>query len=147
MTFAGGFVRNCDCDECDLVPKPIADAIRQHKRMIAKTSTLTRTQDRTLVARLGLISVWKLTMPLDAEPLVEFGNSHRIVLIDALSSVCPFVVTTGYSCNVCQLMNHPPCITITRNLELCPLEKVLWDLLTKQLVEQSCWIGAKAQPG
>jgi hypothetical protein len=25
-------------------------------------------------------------MPLDAEPLVEFGNSHRIVLIDALSS-------------------------------------------------------------
>ena len=80
-------MRNCDCDECDFVPTPIADAIRQHKRMMATTSTLTRTQDRTLVARQGLISVWKLTMPLDAEPLIEFGNSHRIVLIDTLSSV------------------------------------------------------------
>lgn len=86
MTFASGTVtRNCDCDECGLIPIPIANAIRQHKRR--RNTTLTRTQDRSLVARADDLSVWKLTMPLHAEPLVEFGNSHRIVLIDTLSSV------------------------------------------------------------
>lgn len=87
MTFAsGGIMRNCDCDECDFIPAPIADAIREHKRQ--RTLAQSRTQDRSLVARHGAISVWKLTMPIDAEPLIEFGNSHRIVLIDTLSPVC-----------------------------------------------------------
>ena len=86
MTFAtGGLMRTCDCDECDFIPTPIADAIRQHKRM--RTQMMTRTQDRSLVARADSVSVWTLTMPIDAEPLIEFGNSHRIVLIDRLSPV------------------------------------------------------------
>lgn len=81
-------MRDCDCDECGFitVPPTIADAIRQHKRQRTSHS-LTRRQDRSLVARVGNISIWKLTMPVDAEPLIEFGNSHRIVLVDALSSV------------------------------------------------------------
>jgi hypothetical protein len=87
MTFAGGgLMRDCDCDECEFVPASIREAIRQHKRL-KTSSSLTRTQDRSLVARENTISVWKLTMPVDAEPLIEFGGSHRIVLIDTLSSV------------------------------------------------------------
>lgn len=89
MTFAGGgLMRDCDCDECEFVPASIREAIRQHKRLKTNSSSLTRTQDRSIVARENTISVWKLTMPVDAEPLIEFGGSHRIVLIDTLSSVC-----------------------------------------------------------
>lgn len=83
MTFASGVPtgRNCDCDECgSMLPLSIATAIKTHKL----TEPMRRTQDRTLVARRGGISVWKLTMPRNAEPLVEYGNSHRIVLVDRL---------------------------------------------------------------
>ena len=84
MTFASGDIaRNCDCDECGLIPVSIANAIRQHKRR----KVVQRTQDRSLVTRADGLSVWKNTMPLQAEPLIEFGNSHRIVLVDKLSPV------------------------------------------------------------
>ena len=34
----------------------------------------------------GTVSVYSMTLPVDAEPLVEFGTSHRIVWIKLLSS-------------------------------------------------------------
>jgi hypothetical protein len=112
MTFASGTVtRNCDCDECGLIPIPIANAIRQHKRR--RNTTLTRTQDRSLVARADDLSVWKLTMPLHAEPLVEFGNSHRIVLIDTLSSVSIAQKKQGTYCTTFmsrQMQIHDSCL-------------------------------------
>jgi hypothetical protein len=35
--------------------------------------------------REGPLAVWKTTMPIDAEPLVEFGSSHRLICIKSLS--------------------------------------------------------------
>jgi len=126
MTFAsGGVMRNCDCDECDFIPIPIAEAIRQHKRM--RTHALTRTQDRSLVARAGTVSVWKLTMPVDAEPLIEFGNSHRIVLVDSLSSVRGRLVILHNAPPVRCRMAHNSCMS---SVAIDP--HVYW--------ERRCWL-------
>ena len=83
MTFATG----CDCDECELdikesVPPTIADAIQGHKRRKLLDNEVVTCQERELVARLSSgVSIWKLTMPPGADPMIEFGNSHRIVLV------------------------------------------------------------------
>ena len=88
MTFASSSqnLRLCDCDDCGEIPLDILAAIREHKRLKLETGPLKRTQDRSLLKRdlnVG-ISVWNLIMPIDAEPLIEFGSSHRFVWIKRL---------------------------------------------------------------
>lgn len=88
MTFASfEFGRGCDCDECDLVPADIRMAIKEHKRQKLQHVPMMRTQDRTLVVRKESISVWKWTMPHNSEPLVEYGNNHRIIFVAQLPKV------------------------------------------------------------
>lgn len=44
-------------------------------------------QERSLVARDNIgsgISIWKLVLPPGSEPLIEFGNSNRIVVVDSM---------------------------------------------------------------
>jgi hypothetical protein len=87
MTFASGNDRSigCDCDECGVaLPAPIAAAVRKRKRERLETGPLRRTQDRSLINREDGIAVWRTIMPIDAEPLLEFGQSHRIVWINRL---------------------------------------------------------------
>mmetsp|Transcript_5148 Transcript_5148/g.6228 ORF Transcript_5148/g.6228 Transcript_5148/m.6228 type:complete len:244 (-) Transcript_5148:813-1544(-) len=92
MTFAFGMPQGggCDCcDECNMdggsmVPVSVASAIRAHKRLKLMEVPVQRTQKRVLVTRESGISVWELVMPLDAEPLIEFGNSHRIIFVKKL---------------------------------------------------------------
>ena len=88
MTFSSvDFGRGCDCDECDLVPSDIRRAIKAHKRQKLHHGPMMRTQDRALVVREESITVWKWTMPLNAEPLIEYGNNHRIVFVAQLPKV------------------------------------------------------------
>mmetsp|Transcript_9498 Transcript_9498/g.13966 ORF Transcript_9498/g.13966 Transcript_9498/m.13966 type:complete len:287 (-) Transcript_9498:159-1019(-) len=94
MTFANSMAMGgCDCDECDecnepSIPTDISDAIQQHKRkkLLFSGSYIITNQERKLVKRWngGGVSIWKFTMPPGSEPLVEFGNSHRIVLVERL---------------------------------------------------------------
>lgn len=91
MTFASGDGRNvaCDCDECGVaLPAPIQAAVRKRKRERLESGPLRRTQDRNLISREDGIAVWRTSMPIDAEPLVEFGQSHRIVLVKRLNNDC-----------------------------------------------------------
>lgn len=96
MTFAssggaGATRGGCDCDECDgpgagfFTPQAIIDAIRAHKRKRKEYHPMKRTQQRELVVRHGPIAVYKWTMPVNADPLVEFGTAHRLIWIRALS--------------------------------------------------------------
>ena len=86
MTFAHGVLRDCDCDECGLEPVPpdIRDAIRKHKRAKLMSVVEITSQERHLVARDGGLSIWRLKYPVGAEPMVEYGDSHRIVLVDQM---------------------------------------------------------------
>lgn len=88
MTFsrAGEFLDTCDCDECDNIPPSIRRFIHERKRQRLTVGTIKRTQQRTLVARHDRISLWCMHMPKSAEPLVEFGSSHRIVWIKQLGT-------------------------------------------------------------
>ena len=89
MTFTHAKSRDCDCDECGVaLPAPIMAAIRERKRQRREDLPLRRTQDRTLVVRKEGITLWRVTMPVDAEPLVEFGSSHRLLWIKRLSNSC-----------------------------------------------------------
>ena len=83
MTFAHGVVRDCDCDECGLepIPQSIKDAVRKHKRAKLMSVVEITHQERHLVKREGGLSIWRLILPVGSEPLVEYGNSHRIVLV------------------------------------------------------------------
>ena len=87
MTFANvGEV--CDCDECGPLSFEISSAVAQHKRQkmlqndhFAKTIV----QERSLIIREDGLSIWKLLLPpRGAEPLTEYGNSHRIVFVERL---------------------------------------------------------------
>lgn len=88
MTFASfGFA--CDCDECEIkeIPLPILEALQNRKRQKRETEPMPRTQVRTLVQRHsngngGIVAIWNWFLPREAtEPLVEFGNSHRIIWV------------------------------------------------------------------
>mmetsp|Transcript_10651 Transcript_10651/g.31507 ORF Transcript_10651/g.31507 Transcript_10651/m.31507 type:complete len:270 (-) Transcript_10651:318-1127(-) len=114
MTFATGVQRDCDCDECGLcggldtpagrpagmsaigagVPPDVAEYIREHKKSKLASGPVTRRQERVLVARADGASVYRLTIPPGADPLVEFGNSHRIVVVDRLKK-CSRVKSIG----------------------------------------------------
>ncbi len=97
MTFAsahrgGGKSWGCDCDECGgpRLPDDIAEAVRKYKR--AKMAPFPNgvyiaRQERTLIAREGSLSVWKVILPLGAEPLIEYGNSHRIIYVRQMRKV------------------------------------------------------------
>ena len=96
MTFAtsggaGAARGGCDCDDCGgpgaglFTPQAIIDAIRAHKRKRNEYQPMKRTQQRELVVRHGPISVYKWTMPVNADPLVEFGTAHRLIWIRTLS--------------------------------------------------------------
>jgi len=111
MTFASSFGYGfcyCSDDECgrcpDKLPGPIAEAVRNYKRSRTGSSPFTSMsndgssefaiplifssskprQERQLIARHEGISFWKLTMPQDAEPLIEYGSSHRLVYVKQL---------------------------------------------------------------
>lgn len=94
MTFASGLhdFGNCDCEECSYggigLPLPILDALRERKRARLENGAVLhkRTQGRSLMAREVGLSMWQLIMPLDAEPLIEYGASHRMIWIEQLSS-------------------------------------------------------------
>jgi hypothetical protein len=90
MTFTtpGDFLdRDCDCEECDNIPIDIRNAIQKRKRLRLQTGPIKRTQQRTLINRhnhnnkASIITLWSISMPKNAEPLVEFGSSHRIVWV------------------------------------------------------------------
>eukprot|EP00563_Minutocellus_polymorphus_P021087 CAMPEP_0197718062 /NCGR_PEP_ID=MMETSP1434-20131217/2366_1 /TAXON_ID=265543 /ORGANISM="Minutocellus polymorphus, Strain CCMP3303" /LENGTH=258 /DNA_ID=CAMNT_0043302669 /DNA_START=24 /DNA_END=800 /DNA_ORIENTATION=- len=87
MTFAHGVERDCDCDECGLEPLPpsIAEAVRKHKRAKLMSVVEITHQERQLIGRDGGLSIWRLKLPVGSEPLVEYGNSHRIVLVQHMS--------------------------------------------------------------
>jgi hypothetical protein len=77
----------CDCDECGVsgakLPNAIASAVKRYKAAI-QSMPLKRTQHRALCKREQQVSVYEWTLPADAEPLVEFGNSHRFIWIQRL---------------------------------------------------------------
>ena len=54
-----------------------------------------RTQERLLLKRKDDISVWEWALPLNAEPLLEFGSSHRIVIVKTLPGVLQTVGSQG----------------------------------------------------
>ena len=98
MTFAEKRQRqnDCDCDECGVtpgggfvIPNEIKKAIDRFKRT---QKTLKRTQERQLVrqeaVKIGeetvMFSIYEWTLPSDSEPLLEFGNNHRIVCVQRL---------------------------------------------------------------
>jgi len=81
-----------DCDECgglalQFTPQAIIEAVRKHKRQRNEYRPMRRSQQRELVARHGPISVYKLTIPMDSEPMIEYGVSHRLIWIQALPDV------------------------------------------------------------
>lgn len=88
MTFSksGMFLNAYDCEECDDVPPSIRKFIQDRKRHRMVTAPIKRTQQRTLVCRHGQISLWCMHMPRNAEPLIEFGNSHMIVWVKQFTS-------------------------------------------------------------
>lgn len=107
MTFAGKRQRHfgaCDCDECgvtpqgSMVPNEIKEALDRFKRTKSK---LKRTQERQLVhqeaVKIGednvTFSIWKWTLPNEAEPLLEFGNNHRIVCVQRLEGTLQHIGT------------------------------------------------------
>jgi len=99
MTFASvdrSLAIGCDCDECGTstrgssggagyVPAAIAEAVKRYKAAMS-SMPLKRTQDRYLVKRFSGVSVYEWTLPVEAQPLVEYGNSHRLVWIQRLST-------------------------------------------------------------
>ena len=90
MTFAGGVERECDCDECDscglsMVPPDIKNAIRDYKRRKVMSIIDFSRQERKVIARSeNGCSIYHYAFPRGADPLVEYGDSHRIILVDKL---------------------------------------------------------------
>ena len=92
MTFASHDFRStsgsCDCDECGVnvhIPPPILAALRERKRQKLEQGPIKRTQVRSLVKRgPDNVALWQWVLPQGAEPLVEFGSSHRIIWVHRL---------------------------------------------------------------
>ena len=98
MTFATA--ASCNCDECginDVIPPEILRAVRAHQAkrksegLVApfdKRSKVNIVQRRELIDRFGGVSLWKWTLPAgNGDPIVEYRNTHRIVLAKCLPSV------------------------------------------------------------
>lgn len=100
MTFASHEFREsremgCDCDECGtnssnnvtrFVSPELLALVRERKRQRLEQRPIQRTQVRVLVQRgpENIAALWHWTLPLGAEPLVEFGSSHRIIWVKRL---------------------------------------------------------------
>jgi len=85
MTFASPPIK-CDCDECGMdifIPPSVSEAVMEHKKrkLLKETAAF---QERNLVIRDSGVSIWELRMPPGSEPLIEFGGSHRIVLVKSM---------------------------------------------------------------
>ena len=92
MTFAaprkpGELCDCCDEGECSLLSSEIPWSVRQATLEYWKTHTMPRTQERELIRRQDNVTVYRLTMPQNAEPLVEYGNTHRIIYVNLLTQV------------------------------------------------------------
>lgn len=112
---AGGWT--CDCDECgirtnEVIPVAIQQAIHRYKRQKLEQGQLKRTQDRSLVKRHGTAAVWQWLLPHGAEPLVEFGNSHRFIWVKRLPgklySIGKGVIGSQAEENMRQVMRWEP---------------------------------------
>eukprot|EP00536_Pseudo-nitzschia_multiseries_P011615 jgi/Psemu1/206324/e_gw1.405.25.1 len=86
MTFsrAREFLYACDCAECDDIPPSIRKFIHERKRQSKEAGAIKRTQQRTLVSRHGPVTLHSIYMPKHAEPLIDFGTSHRVVWVKRL---------------------------------------------------------------
>ena len=100
MTFASHDFRasremGCDCDECGtssatsvtrFVSPELVALLCEKKRQRLEQRPIQRTQGRVLVQRgpENIAALWSWTLPLGAEPLVEFGSSHRIIWVKRL---------------------------------------------------------------
>ena len=76
----------CDCGDCDSgfseANHPLLEEFKSERRRRRQEAPITRFQERRLVKRhSNSMSLWKLTMPHNAEPLLEFGSTHRIVYV------------------------------------------------------------------
>lgn len=76
----------CDCGDCESglleANHPLLEEFKSERRRQRLEAPITRFQERRLVKRhSNSMSVWKLTMPHNAEPLLEFGSTHRIVYV------------------------------------------------------------------
>lgn len=97
FTFTNGNHQFCECDECEIfvrndkrnpnmIPPSVAEAINRHQQLRRTQQPLRRSQSRSLIKREGSITVYDYHLPLNvSEPLVEFGNSHRIIWVKHLS--------------------------------------------------------------
>jgi hypothetical protein len=109
-----GMDNPCDCgdDECEAivrgVPTEIAEAVRSYKLLRKDQPYYPSSgnslddaahhqfaiplnfhpnkprQERLLLGSSSSIKIWKLTMPTDAEPLIESGGTHRLVYVKHL---------------------------------------------------------------
>ncbi|CAJ1898976.1 unnamed protein product [Cylindrotheca closterium] len=86
MTFANGNNDlGCDCDECGVpLPAPIMAAVRKRKWEMIERRPMFSTQERSLISRQDGTSIWKTVVPVGSDPLVEFGQSHRILWVKQL---------------------------------------------------------------
>mmetsp|Transcript_5519 Transcript_5519/g.15964 ORF Transcript_5519/g.15964 Transcript_5519/m.15964 type:complete len:305 (+) Transcript_5519:318-1232(+) len=86
MTFsrAREFLYACDCEECEDIPLSIRKFIHDRKRQRKESGPIKRTQQQTLVSKRGPITLHSIYMPKHAEPLIDFGNSHRVVWVKRL---------------------------------------------------------------
>ncbi len=84
MTFAKMGQELCDCDECGPLSIEISSAVAEHKRqkMLLNDFSKTIVQERSLVKRHDGLSIWKLVLPPGADPLREYGSSHRIIFVE-----------------------------------------------------------------
>ena len=106
----GGNVCGCSDDDCGgrigAIPAPIYEALQSYKlsrlTLNYHSSGTPSTgrhqyaiplvfhgnkpkQQRHLMTRMDGVTVWKYSMPCDAEPLIEYGSSHRLVYVEQLS--------------------------------------------------------------
>ncbi|GKY95576.1 hypothetical protein MPSEU_000519000 [Mayamaea pseudoterrestris] len=98
MTFASNspMLGICDCGACGIitkedVPLPIAKALEVHK----SKRPLQRNQDRRLLKRQEDVSLWEWTLPLQAEPMLEFGSSHRFIYVKRLPGILQSIGPVG----------------------------------------------------
>lgn len=87
----------CDCDECGPIQsapeasksfyRPLWEAIQQHKRQ-KQTEAIQRQQHRQLLNRWvtsnATFTLYEYILPVNAEPLIEYGVYPRIVYLESI---------------------------------------------------------------
>ena len=106
----------CDCDECGVVgrnkgqkkqPSFVPNAIQRALDEYRRKRPLQRTADRRLLETVylkdnekksnssTLVTLWQWTLPTGAVPLLEFGDSHRLVWVKNLNVTTSRLQETG----------------------------------------------------